>query len=88
MENLVKYLDCGYYAARPYAFGDFLVLKFSDLTDKIIPFFEKYSLHGVKSLEYKDFCKVADIMKVKGHLTTEGIEEIYKIKAGMNKGRE
>jgi hypothetical protein len=27
-------------------------------------------------------------MKVKGHLTVEGLYEIHKIKAGMNTGRE
>jgi hypothetical protein len=40
----------------------------------------------VKSEDFADFCKVVDIMKVKGHLTVEGLDQIHKIKAGMNTG--
>lgn len=43
---------------------------------------------GVKSLDFNDFCQVADIMKEKKHFTKEGLEQIRKIKAGMNKGRK
>ena len=32
--------------------------------------------------------KVAELMKEKKHLTGEGLEEIKKIKAGMNTGRK
>ena len=34
-----------------------------------------------------DFCQVAEMMKVKKHITLEGLEQIRKIKAGMNRGR-
>ena len=57
-------------------------------SDKIIPFFEKYPIKGVKALDYADFCKVAELMKNKAHLTEHGLEEIRKIKSGMNRGRE
>ncbi|HLT42012.1 MAG TPA: hypothetical protein VKZ95_04845 [Sphingobacteriaceae bacterium] len=35
-----------------------------------------------------DFKRAAEIMKVKGHLTQSGLDEIRLIKAGMNRGRE
>ena len=39
----------------------------------------------MKSLiKFSDFCKAVDIMKVKGHLTQEGLDQICGIKAGMN----
>jgi hypothetical protein len=38
-------------------------------------------------LDYLDWCKVAELMKNKAHLTWEGLSKIRKIKAGMNKGR-
>lgn len=44
-------------------------------------------MHGVKLLDFKDFCKVATLIKEKVHLTTEGLKEIQKIKEGMNTGR-
>ena len=40
----------------------------------------------MKALDFKDFCVVADMMKDKKHLTKEGLQEIKKIKAGMNRG--
>jgi len=41
---------------------DYEVKKLSDLTEKIIPFFKKYPLKGVKKLDFENFCKVALLM--------------------------
>jgi len=51
---------------------------------KIIPFFDKYPTLGVKAQSYAKFKKVAEIMKVKGHLTDSGLDEIRKIIAKDN----
>jgi hypothetical protein len=53
----------------------------SHITDKVIPFF---LAQGVKKKEFADFIKVAELMKIKAHLTKEGLEEIRGIKSGMN----
>ena len=63
-----------------------MVYQFKDIVIKIIPFFKKYRMHGVKGLDFADFCKAADIMKEKRHLTEEGLEQIRKIKAARGKG--
>lgn len=63
---------------------DFQILKFKDLCDKVIPFFQSLPLQGAKSEDFSDFCKAVDIMKVKGHLTNEGLDQINKLKEGMN----
>ena len=55
--------------------------------DNILPFFDRYPLHGIKSRDFQDFCKVAKIMEDKSHLTPEGINKIKSIKSGMNIGR-
>jgi hypothetical protein len=65
----------------------FAVGKFEDIYNKIIPFFKKYPILGVKSQDLADFCRVAELMKEKRHLTGEGVEQIRNIKKGMNKGR-
>ena len=65
-----------------------MVTEFNEIQKKIIPFFQKYPLHSVKALDFKDFCQVADIMMDKKHVTKEGLEQIRKIKAGMNTGRK
>ncbi len=64
------------------------VTKLNDINNIIIPFFQKYPLLGAKRLDYADFCKVAKLMAKKVHLTPDGLDEIIKIQAGMNTGRD
>jgi hypothetical protein len=60
MESLQEYLGCGYYCSYPARnYGDFIVTNFGDITEKILPFFEKYPLQGNKLLDLSDFFKVA-----------------------------
>lgn len=59
---------------------DYVVVKFSDVIEKIIPFFDKYPILGVKKKDFDDFKLTANIMKNKEHLTLEGLEKIKKIK--------
>jgi len=88
MKSLTEYFHCGSCRERTGGLAvDFSVDRFSDLTDKIIPFFKEYCILGVKSEDFKDFCRVAELMKENKHLTPEGRDQIRQIKAGMNKGR-
>nr|YP_010130167.1 LAGLIDADG endonuclease [Clavaria fumosa]QPZ51068.1 LAGLIDADG endonuclease [Clavaria fumosa] len=64
------------------------IVKFSNITKIIIPFFERNLLLGVKQLDYLDWCKVANLISEGSHLTKEGLEQIRIIKSGMNKGRK
>lgn len=88
MESLISYWGCGRIEldSRGSA-GSFVTSKFSDISEKIIPFFEKYLIEGVKALDFSDFKRAFDIVKSKGHLTKEGLEQIRLIKSGMNRGR-
>lgn len=86
MKYLVNYLGCGWVSERKGA-CDFKVKSITDINKKVIPFFDKCPIFGVKALDYADFCRVAQIMETKAHLTQEGLNEILKIKTGMNKGR-
>ena len=44
---------------------NYKVTKFGDITQKIIPFFKKHPIKGVKALDFADLCKVAEMMKQK-----------------------
>ena len=87
LRRIISYLICGNVYKKRDTFN-FEVSKFCDITDKIIPFFKKYPIRGVKALDFEDFCWAAELIKEKKHLTAEGLEEIRKIKAGMNTGRK
>lgn len=88
MENIRKFLDCGIcYKNSPDTIQVFAVERLSDLTEKILPFFEIYQLKGFKAKDFADFKKVVELIRSKAHLTASGLEEVRKIKSGMNRGR-
>lgn len=62
----------------------FVVVKFQDILEKIIPLFDKYPIKGVKALDYYDFKKVVNLMSNKEHLTEQGLSKIQSIKLNMN----
>ena len=86
LKRLIYTLNCGRYIPKS-GYGAFIVEKFTDVFDKVIPIFEQFKLHGVKSKNFEDFKKAALLIKNKQHLTREGLDQIKKIKGGMNKNR-
>jgi hypothetical protein len=56
IESLVDYLDCGR-VVRPLSYNhvEYVVSKFTDINEKIIPFVQKYSILGNKQLDFEDF---------------------------------
>jgi len=91
LASFVKILGCGGIYNQSKSTGnnvlDFMVSGLSNITDKVIPFFLAHPLQGAKKKELADFIKVAELMKLKAHLTRDGLEQIKIIKAGMNRGR-
>ena len=86
MRSFIIIFGCGNVYKNRNTF-DFRVTKIDDILNKIIPFFKKYKIQGAKASEFKDFSLVAMMIQQKLHLTKEGLEQIKKIKAGMNRGR-
>ncbi len=60
----------------------------SDIENKVIPFFSKYPILGVKQSDFEDFVRVAELVKNKEHLNIEGLDKIVKITEGMNLRRK
>lgn len=94
MEKLIEYLDCGRIKNKYSGSSvvNFRVRRLSDIAEKIIPFFDAHPIQGAKRLDYLDFRKAVEIMKVKAriYLTPEGLDPIRLIKSwrpGINKGR-
>lgn len=87
IKGIVEYLNCGRLEVRASQACDFTVTSIRSFEDKIFPIFVNSCLTGTKLLDFQDFYKVYNIMKAKGHLTVDGLNEILKIKEGMNTGR-
>jgi hypothetical protein len=86
--KIKKVLGCGNIIKYPKR--NAIVLKFSNFKYtyyKMIPLFNKHKKIGIKSLDYLYFCKAAELINKKAHLTLKGIKEIIKIKSRMNRSR-
>jgi len=86
IRSLIEYFDCG----NIYKDKDMVtyrVQKFSDIDNKIMPFFSKHRIGGVKYLDYLDWCKAVELVKNKDHLTEGGLAQLRNIKAVMNLAR-
>jgi len=88
MEKIVEYLGSG----KIYKYGgksavSLTIVDFTDITNIIVPFFNKNAIIGIKLYDYLDWCKIHSLMINRAHLTVEGINSIRKIKSGMNIGR-
>lgn len=89
LKYLIQYLGCGkYYSHSIYETGEFLVANIEDNINKIIPFFDKYSILGTKVKDLEDFKTIALLIQNKSHLNPEGLNQILEIKAGMNTNRK
>ena len=56
------------------------VSNFSDIAGKIIPFFQRYPLQAKKQKQFEKFCRVAEMIRSKEHLTPAGIAKIKSIR--------
>jgi len=88
LKSFIKknFFECGHtYSYLNYI--EFRCQSFKDNYNKIISFFRKYPILGVKVQDFEDWVKVAEMIKSKEHLTNEGLDQIRKIKARMNRGK-
>lgn len=84
LEKLVKYLGCGI-VRKSVSRGtaEWVIAKSDDINLKLIPFFTKFTLSGVKLLDFERFKKASYLIEKKMHLTSEGILSIKAIKDSM-----
>ena len=57
------------------------------LLQRIVPFFVKYPLKSRKRVDFQKFRRVLLMMEAGDHLTADGVEEIRRIAAQMNRGQ-
>jgi hypothetical protein len=87
MREIANYLGTGAVSLNRNAYV-YRVVNFSELTNKILPVFRNNTIQGIKYFDYLDFLKAVNIIKENKHLTPEGLDEIQKIKNGMNSRRD
>lgn len=81
---IILYLNCGTLQSHGSFSGKTItVTRFEDIYNIIIPFFQKYPLlQGTKRLDFF-FLEIAELIKTKSHLTSEGFNKILLLKSDM-----
>ena len=87
LHALKAYFGCGVVRSNH---GDRLAYRVrgkEHLLERIIPFFEQHQLKTKKRVDFQKFRKIVRMMAEDRHLTSEGIEDIRRIKDQMNRGQ-
>jgi hypothetical protein len=88
LRSFISFFGCGlfnYHSGKSkLGSGVFIVRKFADISNKILPFFKDHVIRGIKREDFEDWARVAELIKSKAHLTEKGVEKIREIKSGMN----
>lgn len=88
MANIINLFGSGYLIEyKKENMVEFRISHFKDIYLKVIPFFNRYQIYGVKLLDYYDFKLIAELVYRKAHLSQEGWNKIKNIKSQMNRGR-
>jgi hypothetical protein len=86
LESLIGLLGCGRIQVdHKRSVANFIVTRYQDITNIVIPLFDRYPLMSNKRLDFKNFCIVAGLIKDKSLLTKEDYNRIIQIKSLMNK---
>ena len=62
----------------------YVVVRFSDLRDVIVPFFMRHRLRTAKRTNFNKFAQIIGLMSERRHLTVPGLIEIAEIAETMN----
>lgn len=90
LQHIQETIDCGriyFLNYERYGWNPHVELKvsaFSELTNKLIPFLDRYPLRAKKFNSYQYFLQAVEVFKRKEHLTLKGIEELKHIRSKMN----
>ena len=87
LHAIKSYFGCGVVRRNHGARMAFRVRSKEHLLERIVPFFTQYPLKTKKHLDFLKFRRVLLKMEAGDHLTAEGVEEIRRIAAQMNRGQ-
>jgi hypothetical protein len=90
LEDLVPFFGCGKVYANPRYDNHrehmyrYVVRRFDDLRDVIVPFFREHPLRTSKRDNFDKFAMIIELMSLRRHLSVPGITEIAGIVQTMN----
>lgn len=88
LSQMKRYLKCGRIQKRKDGLHMYVCSNPISIKERIIPFFKKFILRSqLKKKNFSVFCQIAEKVFRKEHLTSEGLEEIIKLREELNKGK-
>ena len=87
LHALKAYFGCGVIRTNHDDRMAFRVRKREHLLERVVPFFVKHPLKSGKRADFEKFRRVLLKMETGDHLTVDGVEDIRRIAAQMNRGR-
>lgn len=82
-----RHLGCGTLRGRRDGVWYYEVNNFTSITDRVIPFFDRFGfLSAKKKRDFNKFKQLALLIQEKRHLSEEGIREVLRIRSDMNDG--
>ena len=87
LHAIKSYFGCGVVRKNHGDRMAFRVRSKEHLLERIVPFFTQHPLKTKKHLDFLKFRRVLLKMEAGDHLTAEGVEEIRRIAAQMNRGQ-
>ncbi len=80
-----EYLGCGTLRGRSDGVWYYEVTNIKDLSEKIVPFFEKFGFLSARKKEaFSKFKDILEIVKDGKHLTNKGLREIARLREQIN----
>jgi hypothetical protein len=90
MKLFIKFFNCGSVGVRSNISTprcDFYVQDSTLILEKILPHFDAYPLLNLKQEDYLCFKECMTLIKLKQHLTPEGLKKIKSLNLEMNSNR-
>ena len=87
LHALKKHFGCGVVRINHGDRMAYRVRSLKHMREYIVPFFDKHSLKTKKRIDYIKFRRVVLMMGAGVHLKRDGLQEIRRIAAQMNRGR-
>jgi hypothetical protein len=92
LHEIKRHLGCGniyhlkyakYHKWKPHV--KFRTSNFRDIYERVIPFFKRYPLFGMKERNFKIFCEAAEIIRRDEHKTSEGVKKLLALRSQINR---
>ena len=88
LSQFKRYLGCGRLQERTDGVFYYVCANPQSIQEKIIPFFKRFRFRSErKRRNFSVFCRIAEKVFKKEHLTAEGLKEIISLREELNEGK-